>query len=121
MSMNDQPVRYAVLHDALQWDESVLFAGLEQAEGGALSLARLPGAADGKPVVLTTPSEPGLSGLAVGDCQELYLADTRQHRVIREDGLCHTQAVLPGAGGSGGALMGVVGISSRSTFSSASS
>jgi len=109
--MDTQPIHYAVLRDQRHWDEST-FAGLESQADGALTLVRLPGRADGKPIIVpnTTPVE--LSGLAAGECgvapvlargNELYIADTAQNRIIGLDSLCNVRTIVPGAGSMGSA------------------
>lgn len=99
--MNYQPIHYAVLRELDQWDENVEFAGLERQSDGTLTLARIPGAADGQPITYPAPfgSEP--SGFAVGECRNLFTADTANYRVIGIDGTCNARMVLPGAGGVG--------------------
>lgn len=99
--MNDQPIKYALLRAQRQWDEGVAWVGLEPREDGALALARLPGSADGRPIMSPVSSAVEPSGLAVGACHELFIADTDNHRIVRLDSLCNVSFVLPGAGGSG--------------------
>jgi hypothetical protein len=101
--MDTQSIHYAVLRDDREWEESVARAGLEAQTNGELTLVHLPGCADGKPIVVpnTTPVE--LSGLAAGECQELYIADTIQNRVIGLDSLCNLRIIVPGAGSMGSA------------------
>ncbi|MFA4902801.1 MAG: PA14 domain-containing protein [Desulfobaccales bacterium] len=100
--MTDQPVRYAILRDGRDW-EGVSTVGLQPEPDGAFALSRLPGTADGQPILLApTGPPPGQfavesSGLAVGPKNYLYLADTGSDRVIRLDLKCdHAEAELAG-------------------------
>src|SRR5262249_33129448 len=95
--------RYAILRDHRNW-EPVTTAGLQAERDGTFMLARIPGAADGQPITLPGPFDPEPSGLAVGDCQDIYIADTRNQRVIRNDGSCETRMVISGGSGGGIAL-----------------
>lgn len=101
--MSEQPIQYAVLRDQRHWDESAKRAGLAQQEDGTLTLARLPGTLDGKPIVVPNGAPLDPSGLALGDCQELFVADTAYQRIIRLDSLCNARAMLPGVSGGGSA------------------
>lgn len=78
---------------------SAQWAGLEPQPDGALTLACVPGTVDGKPIVVTGAWAVASSGIAVGDCQDLYLADAAQHRIVRRDLLCDARFVVPGASG----------------------
>ena len=100
--MEQQATRYAVLRDRRRW-ESVVLNGLTADEGGGLSLVRLPGPADGKPIALAGPFDVEPSGLAVGPCNDLVLADTAHHLVQWQDGRCPERTVRVG-GGAGSAL-----------------
>jgi phage tail-like protein len=100
--MNDQPIHYAILRSLDRWDENARQAGLEPQTDGTLRLARIPGTEDGKPIVVSkTPVFPS-SGLAAGDCKDLYIADTDNHRIVVIDTLCEARTLL-GVGGPSGA------------------
>ncbi len=98
--MDHPPTRYAVLRDRQHWEAETI-AGLHKDADGVLTLARLAGPADGKPIVLRGPYDPAPSGLAVASNDELFLADTANDRVIRQDRTCQVQWSLPGCGGTG--------------------
>lgn len=71
---------YAVLRDRRKWDAER--AGLRVGEEGALTLARVPGPGDARPIVHPVPYETPASGVAVGRCRDLYVADTANHTVL---------------------------------------
>ena len=100
--MNDQPVHYAILRSLDHWNENATLAGLEAQPDGTLKLARIPGTDDGKPIVVNKAPVVPSSGLAPGDCKDLYLADTINHRIIILDTLCEALTLL-GVGGASGA------------------
>jgi phage tail-like protein len=100
--MIDQPIHYAVLRYLDQWDKSVKPIGLELQPDGVLMLARVPGTPDGKRIVVTNDRSIEASGLAIGDCKDLYIADTKNHRIIATDSLCNSRMLL-GVGGAGSA------------------
>ncbi|MDB5915759.1 MAG: putative rane protein, partial [Ramlibacter sp.] len=97
----DHPTAHALLRDRRQWRGS--FSGLaiaDDASGGGdgeLVLARVPAPQDGKPVVLPLPAggQRQASGIALGPCQALFVADTAHDRVLYVDGTCGAQAWLP--------------------------
>jgi len=64
---------------------------------GHLELARVPGPADGKPVEIDTayPYARAISGLALGPCGALFVADTARHRVACFDARCAGETHLP--------------------------
>lgn len=97
--MTDQATRYALLRDRRAWEGER--RGLQLADDGALTLARTPGPADGRPIALPGPYAAAPSGLAVGPCRELYLSDGAAARLIALDELCGARRVLPGCGGPG--------------------
>lgn len=97
--MELQPTRYALLRDRRSWEAALL--GLQLDADGALTLARVPGPADGRPIRLPPPYEVPPSGLAVGPCHELYLLDGLAARLIARDELCGSRRELPGCGGPG--------------------
>src|SRR5262245_47829788 len=91
---------YAILRDGRHW-EPVLLTGLELAPDGALQLARTP-APDGT-IDLPGPFAVEPSGVAAGDCGDLFIADTAEDRVISQDAVCGARTVLPLRGGAGSA------------------
>src|SRR5262245_18097008 len=97
--MNAQATRYAVLRDHRNWD-GVSTTGLQLERDGVLSLARIPGTADGEPITHPGQFEVA-SGRAVGSCGDLFIANTTGNRVLLVDGVCKTHVVLLGVGGSG--------------------
>src|SRR5262245_27984033 len=98
----DVPTRYALLRDRLHWDATLV--GLEPDADGVLSLLRIPAPADGLPIELPPPYDADPSGVAVGPCRALFVADTAHDRVVFRDGLCHAVAHLPGRAGGGSGL-----------------
>lgn len=101
--MNDAPKpRYAVLRDGREWNE-VTLAGLEVEADGALTLARVPATVVGGVIDLAGPFAVETSGIAVGACGDLFIADTANHRVVWNDGVCKTRMILPIHRGAGGA------------------
>ena len=100
--MNDQPIHYAVLRDLDQWNKDAKWAGLDLQPDGVLLLARIPGTSNGKPIVMSSEFVIKSSGLAIGDCKDLYIADTINHRIIAIDDLCNSRTLL-GVGGAGSA------------------
>jgi phage tail-like protein len=101
--MESRKKRYAILRDHRNW-EGVTTSGLQAERDGAFTLARIPGAVDGQRITLASPFDSEPSGLAAGDCQDVYIVDTVNHRVIRIDGVCETRMVIPGGSGSGNTL-----------------
>lgn len=101
--MENQQTHYVLLRDRQNWDDTVTTHGLQPEPDGVLVLARIPGSADSKPITYSETLVIELSGLAIGECKNLYIADTANHRVIGIDGLCDARMVLPGAGGTGSA------------------
>lgn len=101
--MEDQKTRYILLRDRRNWDDATITHGLQPEPDSVLTLARIPGAANGQQLTLPGPFEIEPSGLAPEECKNLYLTDTATHRVIRMDGVCKERLLLPGKGGSGSA------------------
>lgn len=101
--MENQQTRYVLLRDHRNWDDAIITHGLQPEPDGVLTLARIPGSADGKPITYPEALVIEPSGLAVGECKNLYITDTANHRVIGIDELCNARMVLPGAGGTGSA------------------
>lgn len=93
----DFPTAHALLRDRLTWRGTG--SGVSPAAGdGDLVLARVPGAAGGKPVTLagSLPYARESSGIAVGPCNALFVSDTANDRLLFIDGLCGEKAWLPG-------------------------
>jgi phage tail-like protein len=95
-------VHYAVLRDGARW-EQVKLTGLEVAPEGALQLMRVPASPESEPIDLPGPFAVDSSGIAVGRCGDLFIADTAGHRVVWRDGVCGARMVLPSHGGAGSA------------------
>lgn len=96
----DFPTAHALLRDRRAWrgTASGLAADADGTAGsGELVLARVPAPADGKAVVVATtlPYAREPSGIAVGPCNAVFVADTAHDRVLFIDGLCGAQAWLP--------------------------
>ncbi|GEM_PF-3337793 len=96
----DFATAHALLRDRGQWRgaaSGVAPAAGDAAGSGDLVLARVPAPADGKPVVVATPLPytREVSGIAVGPCDALFVADTAHDRVLYIDGLCDAQVWLP--------------------------
>jgi phage tail-like protein len=89
-------VHHALLRDRRRW-ESVVLNGLTADEAGTLSLVKLPGSGDGKPIALARPFESEPSGIAIGPCNDLALVDTDKDLVIWRDGVCPERAVQLGS------------------------
>lgn len=100
--MDDQHTRYAVLRAGRTWD-GVTDSHLQAMPDGVLTLARVPGPVDGQAIAVPGPYDVAPSGLAVGDCNDLYIADTAGNRLVWIDGLCGARMVLPGHDGAGAA------------------
>jgi phage tail-like protein len=92
----DEPItRYAVLRDGRTW-AGVMATQLQAQPDGVLTLARVPGPVDGQAITLADPYETDASGLAIGDCNDHYLADTAGHRLVWIDGVCGARMLVPG-------------------------
>lgn len=103
MTSEGSITRYAVLRDGQRWEE-VRLSGLEAEPDGVLRLARVPGTRPGEELDLPGPYASDPSGVAVGSCGDLFVADTVRHRVIWRDGICGTRMVLPSHRGASNAL-----------------
>lgn len=101
--MENQQTRYVLLRDLRNWDDAIITHGLQPEPDGVLTLARIPGSADGKPITYPEALVIEPSGFAVGECKNLYISDTANHRVIARDEVRDAHMVLPGAGGTGSA------------------
>lgn len=99
--MKEQKTLYAVLRDGLNWDAAT--TGLQLAPDGTLTLAAVPGAADGQAIILPAPFDAPASGLAIGSCGDRYIADTANNRVIWLDGVCNARIDVPSSAGTGSA------------------
>ena len=97
----DFPTAHALLRDRREWRgalSGVAAAAADSAAGdGDLVLARVPAPADGKAVAIsaTLPYAREVSGIAVGPCNALFVADTAHDRVLFIDGVCDAQSWLP--------------------------
>ena len=100
----DFPTAHALLRDRGQWrDERGGLAPAtadtpgEAAGAGDRVLARVPAPADGKAVLLATPLpyQREASGIAIGPCDALFVADTAHDRVLYIDGLCDARSWMP--------------------------
>jgi phage tail-like protein len=80
------PARYAFARDREAW-EGVRTA-LEPDADGWLTLAPLPGPADGDDVDLPAPYDLGASGIAAGPCGFVFVADTAHDRIVIVDRHC---------------------------------
>jgi sugar lactone lactonase YvrE len=99
--IGDSPiVHYAILRDGSRWEKAKL-AGLEIGNSTALELSRVP--APAQDIVLPGPYAVNPSGIAVGRCGDVFLADTAMHRVIWRDGICGSRINLPNRRGVGNA------------------
>lgn len=93
-NLGTPPVRYQFLRDRLAWDATL--TGLESDRDGTLRLARVPGPSDGTPVALPFPYDLGISGIAAGPCEAVFVADTAHDRGVFIDALCAARANLAG-------------------------
>lgn len=100
----DQPTQHLLLRDRQRWLGQR--RGLAVDADGVLSLARLPGPADGRALTVATPMpQPReVSGIALGPCDAVWVADTAHNRVWFEDGLCGDRVALPVSACAGAAL-----------------
>jgi len=86
-----------VLRDGPRW-EGARTTRLSPMAGGALSLARIPGAPAGGEVELPAPWDVKPSGLAVDADGRTFVADTDGDRVLVLDALCGTSVLVTGLG-----------------------
>jgi phage tail-like protein len=91
--MDEPMVHYAVVRDRADWD-CAKWVGLEVQDDGILTLAQVPGTMDGKPIVRTGAS--GLSGIAIGDCRDLFLSDTAHQFLVCLHLACEARTIIPG-------------------------
>lgn len=99
--MTALPTVYALLRDGLEWDARLTH--LEVQPDGSLALRRLPGLAGGAALDLPGPYAVQAAGLALDDCQDVYLSDPAAGQVVRLDGVCNSLLVLPALDGPVGA------------------
>lgn len=92
----DAPTRHLLLRDRRHWLGSA--RGLAPDRDGALTLQRVPAPADGKAVALPGPypAPRQVSGLALGPCERVFVADTAHDRVLLVEPQCASQAWLQG-------------------------
>ncbi len=86
---------HALLRDRLHWRGEL--RGLAIARNGDLELARAPAPADGKRVEIPVsyPYVREISGLAIGPCDAIFIANTAHDRIGYIDTQCGTQSWLP--------------------------
>ena len=89
--------KHAVLRDGPRW-EGARTERLAPEPGGALGLARMPGAPEGDEVDLPGPWAVAPSGLAVDGRGRTFAADTDGDRVLVLDGACGARIALSGLG-----------------------
>jgi len=99
----DFVTRHLLLRDRRDWLGSR--SGLELDRDGALTLARVPAPAGGKPieVAVALPYVREASGIALGPCDAVFIADTAHNRVLYVDSLCRSESWLSGDGVAGSA------------------
>jgi phage tail-like protein len=90
-----EPTQFRFVRDRRDWEATL--SALEPDDDGNLMLARLPGPADGVAVALPPPYAPGVSGIAAGPCDAVFIADTTGNCLLFVDGLCDARAQLPPA------------------------
>ena len=95
--MNEQPIRYAVLRDQRNWDDSISLTGLKSRTDGALRLASLPGISVGDPIRLPVSYVSPMSGIASGKDRVTYTAITdAAGRIIVSACGCDVYEVMSG-------------------------
>jgi|SRR5437868_6251308 len=88
-----ESTRYQFVRDREAWD--AILVALERDGDGNLTLAQLPGPADGQAVYLPGPWAADPSGIAAAPCAAVFVADTDHNRVLFVDGSCAARAWLP--------------------------
>src|SRR5712691_9921886 len=78
--------RYALARDREQWDGAI--AALDRDVDGNLTLARVPGPADGVAIDSPPPYASPASGIAAGHCGIVFVADTAHHQIVIVDRRC---------------------------------
>jgi phage tail-like protein len=98
----DFPTRHLLLRDRRDWIGAL--SGVAIDRDGVLTLARVPGPADGKTieVAVAYPYVREMSGIAIGPCDAVFVADTAGNRVLYVDSLCMSKSWL-GVGNAGSA------------------
>jgi phage tail-like protein len=86
------PTLYRLVRDRTHWDATL--AALETDADGNLTLTRLPAPPDGAPITLPPPFNVAPSGIALGPCNSVFLADAAAHCAIYLDIQCGARAVL---------------------------
>jgi phage tail-like protein len=86
---------HAVLRDRRHWLGT--HNGLVLDRDGSLTLARVPAPADGRAIEVATayPAPREVSGIALGPCDAVFVADTANGRILFEDRQCASQTWLP--------------------------
>jgi phage tail-like protein len=97
----DQPTRHIFLRDRRDWLGTR--AGLAIDRDGVLALDTVPGPANGKPIEVPTtyPGSRESSGIALGPCDAVFVADTEHNRVLYHDGLCVSDSWISAQGEAG--------------------
>ena len=90
------PTQHVLLRDRRHWLGSASRTALDR--DGALTLPQVPAPADGKAVEMPSPYPAAreVSGLALGPCERVFVADTAHDRVLLVEPQCRSQAWLPG-------------------------
>lgn len=93
--MNDRPIRYMVLRDQRQWDDTTSRVGLVPHTDGALLLEGLPGLPPGSAVQSAVSFDTPLSGVAVAGDGTVYRTITEDDgRLIIADPVCGDYEVV---------------------------
>lgn len=92
----DTPTQHVLLRDRRHWLGRMSGTALER--DGGLTLLPVPAPADGRAVLLPGPYPAAreVSGLALGPCGQVLVADTVHDRVLLVEPQCGTQAWVPG-------------------------
>jgi phage tail-like protein len=92
----DAPTRHLLLRDRRHWLGQL--AGTASDRDGALTLTRVPGPADGRAVEMggSYPAAREVSGLALGPCERVFIADTAHGVVWLDEPQCASRARIAG-------------------------